>query len=83
MLEIALFALTTIFTLAFTVIGYTYTRDMSYLKERMTEISIGTNKRFDEDHEDNKERFEIVHKRIDDHEGRLREAEEIINKELK
>lgn len=83
MLEIAIFAMTGIGTLIFTLIAYAYKTDMGYLKARITEIAISTEKRFDEDHEDNKARFEIVHKRIDDHEERLRDAEELINKELK
>ncbi len=54
------------------VFAYAYRNDMKYLREKVTEISI-----------DSKERFEVVHKRIDDHEIRIRENEEIINKELK
>lgn len=83
MLEIALLVITSVGTFIFTVIAYAYKKDMGYLKERMTEISVNTQKRFDEDHEDNKERFELVHKRIDGLNDRVRENEAIINKELK
>ena len=83
MLEIALFTMTGVGTLVFSLIAYAYRNDMKYLKERITEIAIGTEKRFDEDHEDNKGRFDIVHKRIDDHEERIRANEATINKELK
>ena len=83
MIEILVIVLSFFLTAIIGLGTYAYTRDMSYLKARMTEIALGTEKRFDEDHEDNAERFRIVHKRLDDHEERLRENEATINKELK
>ena len=83
MLEIALLVMTGVGTTIFSIIAYAYKNDMGYLKARITEIALATEKRFDDDHADNKDRFNIVHKRIDDHELRIRDNEEIINKELK
>ena len=57
-----------------TIVGlgtYAYTRDMGYLKERLTELSTRNDK-------DN----DIIHSILKNHEERLQKIEKIIHKEL-